>query len=52
MEPERLVASKGLSAELLVSAKADRPPDEARRKALLAASAFDRASAAYRAARR
>jgi hypothetical protein len=38
-DPERFIGSKGLKAELLASAKGDRPPASARRKALLAAAA-------------
>ncbi len=38
-EPERFIGSKGLKADLLASAKSDRPPTGARRKALLAAAA-------------
>jgi len=37
-DPERLLASKGLKAELLASAKTDRAPDGSRRRALAVAA--------------
>jgi hypothetical protein len=43
-EPERYIGSKGLKAELLASAKADRAPDGSRRRALVAAAAAVAAS--------
>ncbi len=38
-EPERFISSKGLKADLLASAKGDRPPPGARRKVLVATAA-------------
>jgi len=43
-EPVRFIGSKGLKAELLASAKADRAPEGSRRRALVAAAAAVAAS--------